>query len=855
MKETQIVIAMRNSLLKEVVVIGTFVCIVFVFFYKVLIFRYIALPVNCCWDAVSPLYPFKLISALSWRDCEVPLWNPYMYCGIPLLANVQSGVFSLPDILFYLFPNPLGYSYMFILYMVLCGTFTYIFMRVLGTGRFGSLVSSIAVVFQGYCIEQLVYRIYLATLLWFPLSLAFLEKAITKQSYRYGILSGFALGALFLGGVAQDGLYLLAGWLTYAIFRSLHIYKVKKGEINKKTLSLIVIIALFIGFNIGAVQFLPTMELIPLSNRTLMAEQYSEYYYFSPKGGFLTFLITSFVPYFFGCGSDGVKMPPLPSWLNLPIIPFPRYYVGIYPFLLAIIASIFRRDWFSRFFTFIAISVILFLLAVSSPLKIVITHIMPGFNLVIHERALLVCFFSAAVLAGLGADYLIAKGDSIKAQIIKFNKIIASIWGFVALIFFSLTIFMYFLKDEIIETGRAYIDIHGANTSLHPHSLEYYYGKLNYYYLWFFEHLNVFKPTIGIPLLAGISSIGLLWAFVAWKRMKTPVFQMITILIIAADFLYVGMKFYPFTNPDYFYSETKITSFLREKQEMLRVLPCVMEKQPEHSGRLDQFEDPFEGSPRRVIMPNDIVYGGGVLMAYGIQNVVGFEAIWPRRYIDFKSAVKGETITDTEQLYWRNYNSRILDLLNVKYFLSKEDLPNKKFKLILIDGDVKVYENLNVIPRIFLVPKVKVMGEDDILTELQKEDFNPLEYVLLEETPQELMGASDSLLDSSAHIIKYSANEVIIETEMHGNGFLVISDTYYPGWKAYVDDIPKRIYRADYLIRSVYLTEGHHNVRFVYDPISFKLGASISLGTVICASIFLVSYSFGCRKTIKGEKR
>lgn len=849
--------AMKDNLLKEVVALGIFVCVIFIFFSKVIIFRYTALPANCSWDAVSVLYPVKLISALIWRSGEVPLWNPYAYCGVPLPAAIISGVFSLPDILFYLFPDTLGYSYLLILYTVLGGTFTYIFMRVLGIGRFGSLISSIAVIFQGYCIEQLVYRYYLATVLWFPLSLAFIEKAITKQSYIYSILSGFALGALFLGGGVHEGTYLFGGWVIYALFRSLHIYKAKNGVINKKTLPLIVIAALFIGLNIGAVQFLPTMELIPLSNRTLMTEQYSEYYYFSPKGGFLSFLITSFVPYFFGCGSEGVKMPPLPPWLNLSIIPFPRYYMGILPFLLALIAAIFRRDWFSYFFTFIAFSVILFLLAVSSSLKIVIASIIPGFDLMIHERALLVYFFSTAVLAGLGADYLVSKRDLIKVQIMKFNKIIALIWGSIAFIFFSLTFLMYFLKDKIIEMGRSYINTHGANTPTHPHSLEYYYDKLNYYYVWFFEHLSIFKPTIGIPLLVGMCSIGLLLVFVARKRMKIAVFQMIVILIIAADFLYVGLKFYPFTNQEYLYPETKTISFLKtkQKQEIFRVLPCATEEQPEPPERLEQFEIAYyEGSPKRIIMPSDRVYGGGVLMAYGIQNVVGFEPLWPRRYIDFKSAVKGETMSDTQQLYWKNYDSKVLDLLNVKYLLSREGLNDKKFKLILVDGEIKVYENLNVIPRVFLVPKAKFMSEEDILIELQKEDFNPLQCVLLEERPQEFKDTSDSLSDSSAHITKYSANEVIVETEMNSNGFLVLSDTYYPGWKVYVDGVQEKIYRADYLLRSVYLTAGRHDVRFVYDPISFKAGSFISLGTVICACIFLVSHSLVCRKIVKGEK-
>jgi uncharacterized membrane protein YfhO len=67
------------------------------------------------------------------------------------------------------------------------------------------------------------------------------------------------------------------------------------------------------------------------------------------------------------------------------------------------------------------------------------------------------------------------------------------------------------------------------------------------------------------------------------------------------------------------------------------------------------------------------------------------------------------------------------------------------------------------------------------------------------------------------------------------NSLLVLSDTYYPGWKAFVDGKGTNIYRADYTFRAVPLNAGTHRVRFVYDPMSFKLGAGVTiLGILGC---------------------
>jgi hypothetical protein len=90
--------------------------------------------------------------------------------------------------------------------------------------------------------------------------------------------------------------------------------------------------------------------------------------------------------------------------------------------------------------------------------------------------------------------------------------------------------------------------------------------------------------------------------------------------------------------------------------------------------------------------------------------------------------------------------------------------------------------------------------------------------------------------------ISESNNRLQLHVEASGDSFLVLSDTYYPGWKVYVDGEKKKIYRANYTFRAVPLRPGTHQVEFVYDPLSFKLGAMITFLTIIgCFGIGWIS--------------
>ncbi|MCS7178433.1 MAG: YfhO family protein [Anaerolineae bacterium] len=141
-----------------------------------------------------------------------------------------------------------------------------------------------------------------------------------------------------------------------------------------------------------------------------------------------------------------------------------------------------------------------------------------------------------------------------------------------------------------------------------------------------------------------------------------------------------------------------------------------------------------------------------------------------------------------------------------------------RFRLVH-SGDVKVYENLDVLPRTFVVHRAR--GATSF-----PPDFDPMTEIIVE-------GGTD--LDArpegpeSVRIAAYEPERVEVEVEVAAPGYLVLTDAHYPGWRAWVDGREVPIATADLLFRAIYLTPGRHRVEFRFQPRSVWLGAAISL--------------------------
>jgi len=134
-----------------------------------------------------------------------------------------------------------------------------------------------------------------------------------------------------------------------------------------------------------------------------------------------------------------------------------------------------------------------------------------------------------------------------------------------------------------------------------------------------------------------------------------------------------------------------------------------------------------------------------------------------------------------------------------------------------------------------------VAGDEEALVRLGSGSFDPGQVVIVgQELPTSEVAVNEEapLKDNSkAQIANYGLNAVIIEAQVENPGFLVLTDVYYPGWRVFVDGQERQLYRADYIFRAVYLEAGNHQVRFVFEPLSFKMGLYLVLFALLASVI------------------
>jgi hypothetical protein len=186
----------------------------------------------------------------------------------------------------------------------------------------------------------------------------------------------------------------------------------------------------------------------------------------------------------------------------------------------------------------------------------------------------------------------------------------------------------------------------------------------------------------------------------------------------------------------------------------------------------------------------------------------------------------------------------VTDKFGGQYFVNGTPVKNQEMAFSLIGNQseypivyqfhtLNVIENKDVYPRAFLVKKfVTTDSYEKAQNIINESNFDLRNKVVLEKSlPQEQIGSLDSsnLDGSTTKIVSYTANKVTINVDAKGNSLLVLTDTYYPGWKAYVDGKESDIYRADGLVRAVFVPVGNHIIEFSYMPRSFVIGVIVSL--------------------------
>lgn len=686
--------------------------------------------------------PSTVVAHKIYASGKIPLWNPYLACGAPLAANMQSTVFFPLKIILYLSPTVYLWDFYLLLRLFFAGFFTYLFMQLIRIEKVGSLVSAIIFMFSSYLVLFIdINHLNVAILI--PFLLYSFERLVQHRNAESIILVAFAIGLSILGGMPELTFFVLFFVTIYYFYRSF--FKARNARDLPSFRGYIphYFFALLLGFLLSALLLLPFIEYLKIAWHAHPIGTGLEHASFSTA-------ISLLIPHLFT----------------------PRYedffYVGILPLFLACLAFQNKSKNLQLFFLSFAI---FFLLKFWGFKVVNWVGYLPFFNISYFPQFCFPAFiFSVAALGGMGIE-------NISHNRVKFPHVL------VILLIMGGLIASY----PLVHSGIV---------------------------------IQQFK-NVRIAIVA-IILIFLLSFLLKCRAAKMPqLILFLVALLIIEQFIYLpkdrAQRYDPFTIPPYI-------NFLRKDPQPFRVLGLGKVLYPNTSG------------------------------AYGVEDIRRLDALYVARFMTFVKELIHSKVED-ERFHGKGFldgfkevDNRFLDLLNVKYVLTTAYLPSNesindgKFELVY-DREIKIYRNNEAYPRVFIVHRAEVIrNKEEILTRLKSDDFNLRRAIIIEEdAPTRMRAINDAPLtdNSAAEIIEYKPNSVTVKARMENEGFLVLSDTYFPGWKVFVDGEKDRIYQTDYLIRSVYLPKGGHEVRFIYDPLSFKIGLSItSLAILLIVSLF-----------------
>ena len=456
-------------------------------------------------------------------------------------------------------------------------------------------------------------------------------------------------------------------------------------------------------------------------------------------------------------------------------------FVGIISLVLAFIALLKIKK---EILFFGILGAFALLVSLNTPIALLIVSLkIPVISTSALSRIIVLFSFSIAVLAGFGMDTL---SNLIKARRIKPVLVISGFISiFMVMLWVAIYLFPFLSADKLVIAKR-----------------------------------NLIIPTA--ILLLGIFCIVL-----AFRFKKFSFYFLIGLLFLTSlDSLRFAQKWMPFDPPDLVYPNIPVISAMqRETNGIGRVAGNI---------------------------------GGEVAVYYRIQSMEGYDPLYIDRYGQFLRSTGGEFVQaerSVAKLGRRGESiNRAFDLMGSNIFFHPVADTNQSWAypvwedrnrhtLIYKDDKFQLFRNNNALERVRLFYNYEVIKDDrKIINRFYSNDFNFKDSLILEEDPK--LVKIDERPKGYAKILFYENNKIEIESQTEKPALLFLSDNYYPGWKAYIDDSLVKILRADYTFRAVVVPSGKHKVEFRYQPDSLRYGLYAFGGGIIT----LVLLGFVLRK-------
>lgn len=842
-------------------------------------------------DVVDYIFPVKAFVAEQVKQGTLPLWNPYVLGGYPLTYNTQAALFYPLSVFYYLLPPATAVDLLIFVQLLLGAAFMFAYLRQIGLRHIAAWVGAVIFLFNGMMIVWLEWQVVHAAVLWLPLQLLFVERITEKMegvspphkgiagafwiTAPDAVWGGIAFALPWLGGHWNWALYGSLTVVLYTLWRWLPVawsaYQRRDWVLMRSVIGTAVLL-FGIGLGLSLIQVLPAFNYLRQGHRKPFT------FTQSLSLGLKEWAVVALIPDFFG-------NPIHQNWWGRTNYNEITFYAGLLPLFLTVLALILRRDRVTSFFA--AWGGLGLLWALGTP-AYGLLFVLPVFDGLWPSRAMTVLLLCLAVLSAIGLDALLQEGVSwslvrrttsgvgvclgsiVIGFILWYHPNLTALRGDLAWFGLSLGVSMVLLwmgparlrptvfavlvagwiALELFWLGHDYNTI-GDVADLYPttETAVFLHNDPEPFRITSLPEGVAYPPNTALmdqlPNISGYepailqSMVNYISAAegsdaIYFERELMPLHGLDSPLIDALNVKYVV------TISDW-YQETATLGAAQEEITQWTALSLeTAVTQPFHvpDAGLHRIDLPLQTT-----MSADSAVTVRILSADGQQELAhaNWDTTQPRSDDSWVSFYFEAFPSE----WGREFLLSVIGSPHVQVGENEAGLAFRSYylprpQLVHETGKTRIYLNEGYFPRAYVVPQALLAANETAALSVVQEQAAQLDKVIVLETdepPPQLKTAVSPT--SPATIMHDDVNHVVITVDLNDAGFVVLADTYYPGWRATIDGQPTPVYRANGLVRAVYVPAGQHHIVFSFLPLDFVVGTAVTLITLLAAIMVL----------------
>jgi hypothetical protein len=731
-----------------------------------------------------------------------PLWDPYVSFGHPMLANPNTQVLYPPTWINLVASPAVAYAALVFAHLAFGGVGLVQLARRLGLSRGAASCAGVAWVASGPLLSLVNVWHHLAGAAWIPWVFLAADRALVRPSLRSAALLGCALGMQLLAG--SPDLSGFTGAAVFAFTLSCLEWRHPVTLANGRRLAS-ASLALLFALGISAAQLLPTLEVASRSARfNLDLTSRSQVGSLHPLGALAKVLS----PFPLG---DLPLAPDRTSFLHDQGMPFLRsLYLGLPA--LALVLAAFRGPPCGRrrgFFAFLLATAILFAVGRHAPAYRTLVALFPFLGTLRYPvKAMALAAFAWAILVGLGFD--------------RWRRPLPGPtrgWTFGVILPLGAIVLMV--------AAAAYAIAHpalGLGAYLIP---EKTLGRS------WTEALSGTSWSFGAAAVLGTGAL----AAGLWPRRCLAAAGSVA-LLMAVDLALAGSSV----------NRTTSAEFYRYRPALLEAVPqdlsrLFVRSYPE-TQPLGPVENPYKIAwyPKGLSLDAGRALGARLALKPPVSAAFGLYASYDQDLLGLYPAYLADLVASVERAAGTPAYRRLLELGGVSQVASLDarGLEGLDFVRELPTPLVLPLRLSRVpapLPRTYVVGDARVAEGESARRALEAPSFDPRHEVVLALGPE---SHAPPDFTGTSQVLALRADVVLLQATANAPGFVVLLDTFDPGWRALVDGRSAPVLRANEAFRAVPIPEGRHLVELRYRPTSVVVGVVVSAATWLACLVLFV---------------